>query len=311
MINNSVVNIIIPGAPKAGTTSITAILNEHKEIFVPAVKEPRYFIKDELQNLRANDPLKKYLLSTSIFDWNKYKSVYNKDVKYKVDSSVQYLYHYKTAIKRIKEHLGDPVIIIILRDPIIRAWSNFNFNQKSERCIKFMDAIHEELNGQRDDLNSFYHYYKQSLYFEAIQAYFQNFSNVKVLFYEDFCTDNLRFVNELLHFLGLEKFEVLPQVPKLNTSSELTIFGKLIIGKYSIYNIASKTIFRLFYSRADIYQKKLRLSAKFSKKISGKKNISDSDIRELLNLFREDNIKLKQLLKISELPWESIYKSYI
>ena len=50
----SVVNIIIPGAPKAGTMSITSILNQHQDIYVPAWKEPRFFIEDKIRELEDN-----------------------------------------------------------------------------------------------------------------------------------------------------------------------------------------------------------------------------------------------------------------
>src|SRR6266511_3148908 len=177
----SVVNVIIPGAPKAGTLSITSILNQHTDVYVPAWKEPRFFIEDKIKELGDNTPLKKYLMRSSVLEWSKYKTLYNNESRFKIDASVQYLYYYKSAVPKIKKYLGDPYIFIILRDPVQRAVSN----------------------------------------------YLENFSKVKVLFYEDFQSDNLRFVNSILDDLGLSRLETIQELPKLNTSSELTFKGKI------------------------------------------------------------------------------------
>src|SRR6266536_3659286 len=98
------VNVIIPGAPKAGTTSIASILNQHADIYVPALKEPRFFIEDKVKELDDNTPLKKYLMRTSILDGSKYNELYvDNRSKFKIDASVQYLYYYKTAGPKIKK----------------------------------------------------------------------------------------------------------------------------------------------------------------------------------------------------------------
>lgn len=290
------VNIIIPGAPKAGTTSIAAILAQHKDIFVPSIKEPRYFIADELKSLKNSDPLKNYLLSSSVLDWEKYKKVYASTKKYQIDASVQYLFYHQTVIPKIKEKLGDPIIIIILRDPIKRGLSNFVFNKKSEKSLSLVDAIKDEINNNRSHLNSFYHYYKQSLYFDAVKEFQDNFSKVLVLFYEDFVADNLKFINSILKFLELRLFDKLPDLPKLNTSSELTLLGKLLIGKYSFFGIACKYLLPFFYNKGQIFQYKLKLNAKYSKELKTKAILKDEDLKFLKTLFSNDQQKIRELL---------------
>ena len=60
-------NLYIVGAPKAGTTSLYHYLSQHPDIAIPD-KEPRFFIKDSIQNISEADPIKPYLLRSSIFD---------------------------------------------------------------------------------------------------------------------------------------------------------------------------------------------------------------------------------------------------
>ena len=62
-------NFFIVGAPKSGTTSLFHYLEQHPEIFIPSIKEPRYFISDQILNTSDKDPIKEYLL-TIIFKIN-------------------------------------------------------------------------------------------------------------------------------------------------------------------------------------------------------------------------------------------------
>ena len=60
------------------------------------------------------------------------KAYYNlfsesKDEKKLGEASVNYLYHYDEVIPRVKKELGDIDIIIVLRNPVERAFSNFKY----------------------------------------------------------------------------------------------------------------------------------------------------------------------------------------
>jgi hypothetical protein len=301
----SVVNVIIPGAPKAGTMSITSILNQHTDIYVPAWKEPRFFIEDKIKELDDNTPLKKYLMRSSVLDWSKYKTLYNNESRFKIDASVQYLYYYKSAVPKIKKYLGDPYIFIILRDPVQRAVSNYLFNKKAEIKLSsnFVDAIKKELEGGRDKLFGFLHNYRVGLYYEHVKYYLENFSKVKVLFYEDFQSDNLRFVNSILDDLGLSRLETIQELPKLNTSSELTFMGKILLGKYSPYRLTDKYIFPLFINKGILHKRKLKLHARFSKKKTYKNTLTEEELKFMYDLYKEDVMKLMQLLNLQSSPW--------
>ena len=309
----SVVNVIIPGAPKAGTMSITSILNQHADIYVPARKEPRFFIEDKIIELENNAPLKKYLMRSSVLEWSKYKSIYNNDSRFKIDASVQYLYYYYSAVPKIKKYLGDPFIFIILRDPVQRAISNYYFNKGAEIKLSrnFMDAIKQELNGDRDKLFGFLHNYKVGLYYEQVKYYLENFSNVKVLFYEDFQSNNFGFVNSILENLGLSKLEAIQELPKLNTSSDLTFMGKILFSKYSPYRLTDKFILPLFLDEGILHKRKLKLKAKYKKKKTQNNKLTEEEIKFMYDLYREDVMKLMQLLNLKSLPWpEFKYNSF-
>ena len=69
-------NLYIIGAPKSGTTSLYQYLNQHPNISIP-IKEPRYLIKQSIQNVSDDDPIKPYLLRSSILDKEAYNKLYS------------------------------------------------------------------------------------------------------------------------------------------------------------------------------------------------------------------------------------------
>ena len=39
-------DFLVIGAPKAGTTALLAVLSEHPGLYLPAIKEPKFFLTD-------------------------------------------------------------------------------------------------------------------------------------------------------------------------------------------------------------------------------------------------------------------------
>ena len=46
-------DFFVIGAAKAGTTSLYALLDQHPDIFMPEVKEPEFFARDDLYDTGA------------------------------------------------------------------------------------------------------------------------------------------------------------------------------------------------------------------------------------------------------------------
>ena len=108
-------NFIIIGAARAGTTSLYNYLKQHPQIYIPKVKEPRYFVSNTLNKISKSDPSYDNIRESSVFDKNEYYQLFNTDRAYKRygEASVHYLYNYKECIPRIKSELGDISIIIM------------------------------------------------------------------------------------------------------------------------------------------------------------------------------------------------------
>ena len=131
-------NFFIVGAPKCGTTSLSAYLREHPNVFMCTPKEPHYFATD-LPNYRVVDKEDKYL------------ELYNAvtDDHYAVgEASATYLYS-KNAISNIKQFNVDAKIIVMLRNPVELVYSMHSslIFSRDEDELEFARAW--ELIGQR------------------------------------------------------------------------------------------------------------------------------------------------------------------
>ena len=135
-------NFLLVGAAKCGTSSLHNYLNQHSDIFMPTynkegmkVKEPRFLIKDLVQNR----------LPKGVWNWDEYQALFDdvENQKCLGESTVLYLYFYEHAIKNIKKYLGvDVKIIIMLRNPIYRAYSAYSFASRTmQENQSFKNAI--------------------------------------------------------------------------------------------------------------------------------------------------------------------------
>lgn len=204
-------NLVIPGAAKAGTSSLCEYLGQHPDIFVPPEKEPRYFVADTIRDLPEADPIKSHLVSSSTLTQEAYLRLYaGRQERVLVDASVQYLYHHADVIPHIRKLLGDPVIIICLRNPVDRAFSNFMYTAGAGET--FEQAIAREGEKISAGVNSFYLYVSQGYYYAPVKAYMDAFSRVKVVLTEDMARDSDLVVAECFALLGLRPWDVATKV---------------------------------------------------------------------------------------------------
>ena len=113
------VDFFIVGAPKAGTTSLYHYLNEHLEVEMSSQKEPDYFSDDALQEQGL------YYGKNRIDTLDKYNNLFvNHQAKLRGEGSVSYFF-YDDVPNKIKKYNPDSKIIIMLRNPIDRAFSHY------------------------------------------------------------------------------------------------------------------------------------------------------------------------------------------
>src|SRR3990172_9835933 len=131
-------DFFVVGAARSGTTSLHYYLKQHPEIFMPEVKEIKFFrfLNTPIELIRM---VKKKRALRLVYKFDDYIGHFEKalDTQMIGEANPGYLYVYKDTIKNIKvvyrENYKNLKIIIILRNPVDRAWSHFMFDRRSGR----------------------------------------------------------------------------------------------------------------------------------------------------------------------------------
>ncbi len=204
-------NFFIVGAQKAGTTSVYQYLRQHPQVFMPSFKEPHYFSQDGV----LLDP---DLVVTSE---DAYLRLFQdgRGVKCVGEASPSYLRHSPVPL-RIHQRVPAAKIIILLRDPIDRAYSQYLMDQL-DGCISpsFYDEIQEQLRHS----NGVYYgtglgYIQLGEYYEAVKRYFDVFgrNQVLTLLFQDLVDRPVEVVTRIAEFLEIDT-EVVRQLPAIGT----------------------------------------------------------------------------------------------
>src|SRR5687768_6547415 len=180
-------NFLIVGAAKCGTSSLHKYLDQHPEIFMSKVKEPR-FLSSQVTPFPLNGPGDHKVEAWYVKNYSDYIKLFEGSEGYPVvgESSADTLYFYKGTIPIIKKYLGDPKIIIMLRCPLKRAFSAYQYLVRDLReDLSFEDGLVEEHNRIKNNFELIYHYTTASLYYDSVKAFLDNFSSVKVILTEE------------------------------------------------------------------------------------------------------------------------------
>ena len=194
------VDFFIVGAPKAGTTSLYHYLNEHPQIEMSLQKEPDYFSDKEIQIQGL------YYSKNRIDTVEKYNGLFNtqkKDVIFG-EGSVSYLF-YPTVAQDIKVYNPMAKIIIMLRNPIDRAFSHYLMDY---RLGLVSDSFEDIINKKSKHKNAhlFYQQYiKVGEYAAQLKRYCDIFDkkNILLIDYENFKSDVTGTMNSAYSFLNI------------------------------------------------------------------------------------------------------------
>ena len=281
------VNLFIVGAPKAGTTSLHHYLNEYPEILMSIIKEPDFFSDIEIQEQGL------YYGSSRINNITKYNSLFSDWIDESIigEASVSYLF-YPNVPQRIKIYNDNSKIIIMLRNPIERAFSHYLMDYR----LGLTSNSFEEEFDKKTTLN-FQQYFLLGNYFQQVKRYLDIFGkeNVHIIWYSDFIEKTENELNKVISFLGLNTdFSV--DFNKIHNSFSMPK-NNFIRKIYSVVWLR-KTLSFLFPVNIQIILKKALFNEDNKPKLSEK-------TRELLcKYYLSDIESLEELLSVNLSQWK-------
>lgn len=118
-------DFFLAGAPKAGTTALHAALAQHPSLFMSAVKEPKFFLTDGPPPTRGGPgDVKTY--REHVWRQADYEALFDPAPAGQLrGESTPFYLHNRDAQRRIRALIPDAKLIVVLRDPVERAHSNW------------------------------------------------------------------------------------------------------------------------------------------------------------------------------------------
>ena len=288
-MNEKLPNFLLVGAAKSGTTSLYFYLDQHPEIYMSPVKEPRFFTS-HLSDSRSKR--KKVVKSL-----NKYKKLFI-NVKNETaigEASPDTLYYYKDSIKYIKKYLGNPKIIIILRNPLDRAVSAYyQLKRDGSEKLSFEDAIKEEKRRIEKGVLNIWRYVDAGLYYNQVKGFLENFTNVKIVIYDDFINNPYKTLSDIYKFLSVDPgFK-----PDINTKYNVSGIptNKYIDFIFKNKKTNTRKVLRSLVLKILGDKKAIELKNYIGNRFLVKPEISPEIRSELNNRFRDDVLKLQDLI---------------
>jgi len=220
------VNALIIGAGRSGTTSLCDTIARHPQICYSTIKEVNYFSIDSL-----------YRRGESYFH-----SLFECDNKKVVATADTYLLAAQSAIQRIYAYNPDIKLIVLLRDPVSRAFSSYNYSVNyghHEKYYSFIDSIESEkgikANEDLVEINNLGHFYC-SLYGKHLLRWADVFGKDQLLILKtrDMANNPNIIAKQITDFLEIDQYKFEFEKQNVNAVPRSRIFERLLINRDSI-----------------------------------------------------------------------------
>lgn len=198
-------DFIVAGSAKCGSTSLHYYLADHPEIFMPLQKEIHFFTAEKLLSLSGgpkDDRVNAFHISSYADYLNQFKRA--NDSQKIGEVSPSYINYPELSIPKIKDEIGNPKIIFILRDPIKRAYSNYLHLVREEReTLSFYEALQEEDNRKAKKYSDFWYYRFHSTYYDKVKKFEQAFGQLLIITTEELKEDTVGTMQKVYEFIGV------------------------------------------------------------------------------------------------------------
>jgi hypothetical protein len=206
-------DVVIIGAPKAGTSALHAALAQHPQIYASPVKEPKYYMCWDAPPPAYRGPGDAHSNQEWIWRRADYEALFRgaPEDAVRLESTPFYLYM-RGARRRIAEELPEAKLIVIVRDPIDRAYSNWMhlWVDGLEPISDFVEAWHAEDHRVAAGWAPFWHYQRLGRYGEQLADLFElvERKRVFVLRYWQLVSHPDETLNRVARFLGIAEDQV-------------------------------------------------------------------------------------------------------
>lgn len=216
----------IVGAGRSGTTGLVEGLRRHPQVFVTNPKEPHYFAFHGARPDFRGPGDDRFVNDVAVTAPSDYRALYRSAVDHQArgEGSVSTLYYHERALPELRRINPDMRLVVLLRDPVERAFSSFQYLRASGRepLEDFLQAVAAEPSRLAENWHHLWHYTGMSMYAAALEAVLSSIpaEQVGVWFYDDLQTDYAGTLGSVLRFLDVRDVDnaATTDVPRVNAS---------------------------------------------------------------------------------------------
>ncbi len=299
-MHSTIPNLFLIGGMRCGSTALHLLLDQHGDINMSLVKEP-YFFKAELkrQELSNNysqeleEDLNSYIRKGKYRTVDKYISLFDnsRNYKYRGESS-HYIYSPDTATI-IKKESPQSKIIISVRNPIDRLYSEFCLYERRQDSLShnFDSYVIKILKKHKENKSTML---LKGLYFDSLSHWIKIFGedNVKIIVYEEFKNDQQKVLSEIYDWLNLSDSRITNLKPQKT--------GKIRFKKLFFFINSSgfiKNSLKYIFSKNTRHKIRSIFYNIFIKNKQEYSEITITTRKLLVEFYKEDRVKLEKLLK--------------
>jgi hypothetical protein len=214
-------DFLIAGVPKAGTTALHAALVPHPDLYLSRVKEPKFFLSDG-RPPSDGGPGDVQTYQEHVWRRADYEALFDPAPPGTLRGEATPFYLYDLAAHdRIRELVPDAKLILLLRDPVDRAHSNWThlWNAGLEPEADFLAACRVEEERKAAGWAAFWHYVGLGRYGEQVQHLYRLFPREQVLLlrYRDLKEAPAATLDRVCDFLGV-RTGLLRAIPRENVN---------------------------------------------------------------------------------------------
>jgi hypothetical protein len=286
--------VICVGAQKAATTTLYTLMKAHTEVCVSKEKETGFFYREE--------KFKKG------YEWhlvNDFLPKQGKKLLFEADPNYMFL---PISIENIYSCNPSAKIIVMLRNPVLRAYSHFMMmrNEGYEE-MNFHDAYlieKERLKKGQYHLET-YSYLARGFYAHQIENIISKFPKDQILFvvFENFIKKQQEEYGKILEWLNLTHIHLssdVKTIPQVNHNPLRKYIPQFFVRKFGKYRIMKF----IAHKAGDVVSKLMSVTNKKPKK----QGLSQDRYRELLQLFHDDIRRVESLTGLDLSIWNKHYE---
>ncbi len=290
-------NFLVIGAAKAGTTALHFYLAQHPQIYMSETKEIRFF-PFENQSINFCGPdANPALFVTKIEDYRAFFEA-GADYPARGESSTIYLYFARSA-ERIRHHLPDVKLIVILRHPADRAYSHYLMLKRDGfEHLSFREALEAEDQRVSDNWAPNWHFRRRGYYAAQLKPYLNIFEReqLRIYLYEDFTSDTIGVLQDIFRFLDVTDTFVADTSTRHNESR---IPRSPALHAFLAERRSTKNLFKPLVP----FQLRKRIKGHINRRNLVKPPLNEDLRRRLIELYREDINRLQDMLQRDLSHW--------